>query len=48
LWLEIETIEEENKMRYVTSVERLAVKRGMERGIERGLEQGLKKGKIEG
>jgi flagellar biosynthesis/type III secretory pathway protein FliH len=44
LWLEIETIEGENKMRYVTSVERHAIKRGM----EQGLEQGLKKGKLEG
>ena len=32
LWLEIETIEGENKMRYVTSVERHAVKRGMTKG----------------
>jgi hypothetical protein len=29
LWLEIETIEGENKMRYVTSVDQHAIKRGM-------------------
>ncbi|MBS3955691.1 MAG: hypothetical protein KGZ88_22350 [Methylomicrobium sp.] len=40
LWLEIETIEGENKMRYVTSVDQHAIKRGME--------QGLKKVQLEG
>lgn len=48
LWLEIETIEGENKMRYVTSVERHAVKRGMEQGLEQGLKKGKLEGKLEG
>ena len=32
-------------MKYVTSVERLAVKRGIQQGIERGLEQGRAEGR---
>lgn len=48
LWLEIEMIEGESKVRYVTSVERLATKRGLQQGLEQGLEKGLEKGKIQG
>ena len=60
LWQDIETIEGETRMSYVTSVERLAIKRGiqqgrqqgmqqgMQRGLERGLEKGLEKGRLEG
>jgi len=44
LWHDIEKIEGERKVKYVTSVERLAIKRG----IEQGLEQGLQKGRAEG
>jgi len=44
LWQAIETVEGETKMRYVTSVERLAIQRGM----QQGLEQGWLEGKIEG
>ena len=36
LWQEIEAIEEDTKMRYVTSVERL----GIEKGIQKGLAEG--------
>jgi len=35
-------------MPYVTSVERLAIQRGMQQGLEQGLEQGRLEGKIEG
>ena len=39
-------------MKYVTSVERLAIERGlqkgMEEGLEKGLEQGLEKGRAQG
>ena len=60
LWQAIETIEGETQMRYVTSVERLAIQRGMQQGLqqgleqgleqslEQGLEQGLEKGRLEG
>ena len=40
LWQDIEQIEGETRMRYVTSVERLA--------IERGIQQGKLEGKLEG
>lgn len=45
LWFEIETIEESNKMQYVTSVERMAIARGLEKGMAQGLEQGIEKGR---
>jgi len=35
-------------MPYVTSVERLAIQRGMQQGMQQGLEQGRLEGKIEG
>ncbi len=35
-------------MRYVTSVERLAIERGMQQGLQQGLQQGEIKGKLEG
>jgi hypothetical protein len=37
---EIEKIEEEDTMPYVTSAERLGMERGMERGMEKGMEKG--------
>ena len=40
LWQDIEQIEGESKMRYVTSIERLAA--------ERGMQQGKLEGKLEG
>ncbi len=43
LWREIEAIEEGTKMRYVTSVERL----GIEKGIQQGRAEGETKGKAE-
>jgi flagellar biosynthesis/type III secretory pathway protein FliH len=42
-WYEIEQYEEERRMPYVTSVERIGVKKGIEQGIEKGLEKGLEK-----
>ncbi len=41
---EIFTFEEENKVAYVSTIERLAETRGLERGIERGLKEGIEKG----
>ncbi|MBV2262231.1 MAG: DUF4351 domain-containing protein [Thauera sp.] len=44
LWQDIENIEGERKVRYVTSVERLAIKRGLEKGLEQGLRRGREEG----
>lgn len=35
-------------MKYVTSVERLAIERGLEKGMQQGLQQGLQKGLEQG
>ena len=40
LWTEIQKFEEETKMEYVTSVERIGMEKGMEKGIEKGMEKG--------
>ena len=44
LWQEIETLEEEQNMRYVTSVERIGIEKGIEQGIEQGIEKGIEQG----
>ncbi|HNV90818.1 MAG TPA: cytosolic protein, partial [Thauera aminoaromatica] len=44
LWQDIENIEGERKVKYVTSVERLAIERGLQKGMEQGLEIGIEKG----
>lgn len=48
----VKTIEQENKMAFVTSFERLGEQRGiaigMEKGLQKGLQKGLRKGKLEG
>lgn len=56
LWQEIERIEGETKMPYVTSVERRAIQQGLQQGKLEGLQQGkleglqqsLQQGKLEG
>lgn len=48
LWYEIETIEQEKAMRYVTSVERIGIAKGVQQGLEQGLEQGLVQGLVQG
>lgn len=48
LWYEIETIEEQHNMRYVTSIERLATQRGFDKGRLEGWEQGRTEGRTEG
>ena len=48
LWHDIESIEGERKVKYVTSVERLAIKRGIEQGLEQGLARGRMEGRAEG
>lgn len=44
LWQDIEVIEGEIKMPYVTSIERLATERGMRQGIKQGIEKGIERG----
>src|SRR5690606_38204965 len=48
LWQDIENIEGERKVRYVTSIERIAIEQGMEKGIRVGREQGREQGRQEG
>ena len=38
---EVKSYEESSRMRYVTSIERLAKQEGIEQGLEQGLEQGI-------
>lgn len=44
----LEASEEEMKMRYVTSIERLAREEGVEHGMEQGLQQGMQQGMQQG
>jgi hypothetical protein len=48
LWQEIQVIEGETKMAYVTSVERLAIQDGEARGREEGRVEGREEGRMEG
>ncbi|PIQ51160.1 MAG: cytosolic protein [Comamonadaceae bacterium CG12_big_fil_rev_8_21_14_0_65_59_15] len=48
LWQDIEQIEGETRMKYVTSVERLAIERGLQQGLLQGMEAGKLVGKLEG
>jgi len=41
LWSEIQTYEEVEQMPYVTSVERIGIRKGIQQGIEQGIQQGL-------
>jgi flagellar biosynthesis/type III secretory pathway protein FliH len=47
-WTEVAGLEEEKGMRYITSIERIGHKRGLEEGAKRGLEEGAKRGLEEG
>lgn len=42
--MEIQKLEEEAKMEYVTSVERIGIKKGMQQGIQQGMQQGIQQG----
>ncbi len=39
-WQALTTFEQENKMPYISSVERIGIKKGIEQGIEQGIAQG--------
>ncbi len=47
LWEEVKTLQEENKMPYITSVERIGMRKGREEGLQLGLQQGLQQGLLE-
>jgi len=40
LWAELQQYEEQQVMRYVTSVERIGIKKGIQQGLQQGLQQG--------
>jgi flagellar biosynthesis/type III secretory pathway protein FliH len=42
----MQSFEETEKMRYVTSIERIALQEGIEQGIEQGVEQGIEQGSL--
>jgi flagellar biosynthesis/type III secretory pathway protein FliH len=43
-WQQLQEIEEEKRMRYITSVERIGMKQGHEKGLQQGLQQGKQDG----
>ncbi len=45
-WESLQQMEEETKMRYVTSIERLGLERGIEQGLQQGMQQGVQQGQI--
>ena len=48
LSIDIERLEKERKMPYVTSIERIGMKKGEQKGLRKGLEKGLEKGQQQG
>ena len=39
-WQEVNQLQEEKQMQYITSVERIGIEKGLEQGLDRGLHQG--------
>ena len=48
VWQELETIEENKKVQYITSVERIGIAKGMATGMATGMAKGVEKGRVEG
>ena len=44
LWQDIENIEGERNVTYVSSIERFAIERGMKKGMQQGMQQGIEQG----
>jgi predicted transposase YdaD len=44
LWQNVETLEQEKRMAYVSSFERIATEKGMQKGIQAGMQQGMQQG----
>jgi len=47
-WAEVREYEEVKRMPYITSVERIGIKKGIEQGMQQGLRKGLQQGKQQG
>jgi hypothetical protein len=47
-WQQVQEIEEEKRMRYITSVERIGMQQGMEKGLQQGMQQGMQQGLQQG
>ncbi len=45
---DLANFEEEAKMPYVSSIERIAIRDGLAKGLQQGLEQGLEQGRLQG
>ncbi|MEQ8970814.1 MAG: transposase [Coleofasciculus sp. C1-SOL-03] len=41
LWQEIQTLEQERKMPYITSVERIGIRKGLEKGLQQGQQRSI-------
>jgi len=48
LWDEVQTSEEVQKMRYLSTIERMAIDRGFQKGLDEGKAKGLAEGKAKG
>lgn len=46
-WRQVQEIEEEQRMRYITSVERIGIEKGREQGLQQGMQQGMQQGQAE-
>jgi hypothetical protein len=44
LWAELQQYEEQRVMQYVTSVERIGIRKGLRQGLRQSLRQGLRQG----
>ena len=44
LWHNIKIIEEQGKMRYVSSVEKICIEKGIQQGLQQGIQQGVQQG----
>ena len=46
MWSEIQTFETVEHMPYVTSVERIGIRKGIQQGIQQGVQQGLEQERL--
>lgn len=45
---DLHALEEEAKMQYISSIERLAIDEGMRKGMQQGMQQGMEQGRLDG
>lgn len=48
LWQGLEALEENAKMSYISSVERIGIEKGFEKGLQQGMQQGIQQGREQG